>query len=112
MHSVNDNGTTLSPLDNNGDGCTPSPEHSTNQRRCIVCDRALSEARLSAMPTASKCVPCVQDSGDVPRIRRHDQIIGTLENQEVSSTYYKIPNAYLEKAIREENRRLMKTIAQ
>jgi hypothetical protein len=88
---------------NDGDGCSSGCPLPSDARLCIVCEREIPAARLRAMPTASKCVQCVQDSGDVPRLRRHDQLIGTLETGEVVSTYFKgEPNPYLQQVIKQQ----------
>jgi hypothetical protein len=87
---------------NNGDGWSSGHPLSSDTRLCIVCEREIPAARLRAMPTASKCVQCVQDSGDVPRLRRHDQLIGTLETGEVVSTYFKTANPYLQQVIKQQ----------
>jgi hypothetical protein len=62
------------------------------------------------MPTASKCVQCLQDSGDVPLLRRHDQLIGTLETGELVSTYYKHANPYLAKVIAEQRNKAFRFV--
>lgn len=70
-----------------------------SSRRCEECGRALSPKRLAAVPDADMCVPCLEQSGDVIKVRRLDENIGTPENPNVIQTYYKKPNQYLDKAI-------------
>lgn len=50
-------------------------------RICTVCSEAIPAARLKAKPGATHCVPCLEKSGDVPRLRRFDETSaqGTVE---------------------------------
>lgn len=67
-------------------------------RLCLSCSTAIPPARLKALPTASKCVRCLEREGDVPRLKRYDEYIGT-DGEEVVSTYFKKPTPYIAWAI-------------
>jgi len=60
-----------------------------------VCGDPITEARLKAIPTARQCVPCLEQAGDVPRLRRLDEVTneGTVE------TYF-IENPYISSSLR------------
>lgn len=65
-------------------------------RLCIHCDTEIPPARLKAMPTAASCVPCLEVTGDVAKIRRHDDHVGK-NGEEVVETFFKKPTPYIER---------------
>lgn len=60
-------------------------------RLCEGCDQPIPAKRLAAISGVRKCVACTEASGDVPRLRRFDEKVGS----ETVSTYFKNPNAYI-----------------
>jgi len=68
-------------------------------RLCSICTEPIPPARLKAMPTTSMCVSCVEATGDVPLLKRHDDYIGR-QGDDVVSTYYKGPNQYMDLAVK------------
>src|SRR5216683_7324609 len=51
----------------------PSTVAPTPTRPCAgPCGTFLSQARLRAMPSARLCVPCLEQAGDVPVLKRYD----------------------------------------
>jgi hypothetical protein len=80
---------------NGKEGVTPLPRPS---RLCEDCERPIPAKRLTAVPNAILCVPCLERSGDVARLRRLDEYIGK-EGEEVVETYF-TNNPYLKDAIR------------
>lgn len=70
-------------------------ESDEGARCCTTCTRPIPLNRLEAVPTASQCVECLENDGDVKHIRRYDEVV----NDEIVSTYYKTPNQYLKQTI-------------
>lgn len=64
-------------------GC-PVPSSKVTPRLCIVCEDPIPEKRLKAVPTATKCVPCKQETGDDPTYKRFDE----QQGEEVVSTMF------------------------
>lgn len=60
------------------ENCAPS------KIRCSSCGKLLSPARLQAKPNATQCVPCLEAAGDVPIIRRYDEV----NHETTHQTYY------------------------
>lgn len=56
------------------------------QRCCTTCGEPIPAKRLEVKPNATQCVPCLEASGDVARIRRYDQY--DSRNVLVAETYF------------------------
>lgn len=63
-------------------------------RLCEVCAEPIPPARLRAIPDTQVCVRCLEECGDVPLLRRHDDYFGK-EAEDFVSTYYH-SNLYLD----------------
>lgn len=61
------------------------------ERSCTLCGNEIAAARLRAVPHADMCVQCTEESGDVARLKRHDDWDMNMEHCE-STLYY--DNAY------------------
>ena len=70
-----------------------------SSRSCSNCGEPLSDARRKAMPLATRCVPCVEQSGDVVLLKRFDEKVGGVDVQ----TYFKKAGQYLERALERRN---------
>ncbi len=68
------------------------------ERLCAQCDEPIPLVRLKAMPTTAYCVACLESSGDVQLLKRHDDYIGR-HGDDVVSTYYKSPHQYMDVAV-------------
>lgn len=55
-------------------------------RMCKVCDVEIPAKRLAAQPNATMCVPCLEKSGDVRRLKRYDD--HDIHGEEVGQTYF------------------------
>jgi hypothetical protein len=64
-------------------------------RICIDCRLPIPGNRLSAVPNARRCTPCLELAGDVPKIRRYDE---TLPDGDVVEIQF-VHNPYIEKRI-------------
>jgi len=51
-------------------------------RTCYACHKPLSEARLKAVPSATRCVTCLCKQGDVPVYRNKGEYAYALENDD------------------------------
>lgn len=74
---------------------------STEIRGCIVCAAPIPEARLKALPTATKCIPCLLKEGDVLKLKRHDDHFGN--EGEIVEIYFKKPSHYVERTMQRLN---------
>lgn len=54
------------------------------QRLCTECFMPIPTARLLAKPDASMCVKCLEESGDVSLVKRHDEYVG----EELVSSFF------------------------
>jgi hypothetical protein len=72
---------------------------SFSDRRCTVCDEPLPTKRLVAMPTATECVPCLEQMGDVPKLKRYDEF--TKDGDRVETLFTQ--NALIEAQIDQIN---------
>ena len=59
---------------------------------CTECKQPIAEKRMKAMPSATQCVQCLEKLGDVPPIRRFDEV---GFDGEIISTFYE-HNSYVE----------------
>ena len=62
---------------------------------CAECGGLIPTKRLQAVPGATHCVPCLKRQGDVPRLQRLDQTVGTLEDYVTHEYLYSTPNQYM-----------------
>ena len=60
---------------------------------CITCGDEIPAKRLEIVPNTKFCVPCLTKAGDVPRMRRFDEV-GI--DGEINSTFY-VQNNYIER---------------
>jgi hypothetical protein len=67
-------------------------------RDCTVCGNPIPEKRIVANPKATECVPCLENLGDVPPLKRFDETVG----EEVYSTMFQ-KNVYIDKSIYHQN---------
>lgn len=51
------------------------------KRICHKCDQPIPVKRIAANPRAIYCVPCLNDMGDVPLMRRFDEAVGDDQAQ-------------------------------
>lgn len=51
-----------------------------------MCGELIAEARVQALPGTNMCITCVQEMGDVARIRRYDD--WDMNMEECSETLY------------------------
>lgn len=68
---------------------------STFSSICRVCGDPLTTARRLARPNAVECVACLENSGDVPRIRQYTE---TTRDGEVIATKF-VSNPRLERQL-------------
>jgi hypothetical protein len=64
-----------------------------------MCNDFIPLIRLKAKPDATECVPCLEQAGDVPRLKRFDQTTRDGERTEVLFTN----NASIEDELRRTN---------
>lgn len=86
------------PTVNTTDSSSPSSSAiATKTRICSgPCNTSIPQARLRAMPSARFCVPCQELLGDVPILRRYDDVGA---HGEVHQTYFTDDHA-IEKEMR------------
>lgn len=87
-----------------GEGVIPSPVVPSS---CAECGTALSARRLAAQPHATHCVPCLEQCGDVPLIKRFDDYYGT-EGEHCEEIYFR-HDAYIEDQIQATHRNFRPT---
>lgn len=71
----------------------------SSQTLCSGCGEPIPAKRLAAVPHAETCVPCLESSGDVPRIKRYDE--HTRDGDVVSTVFTK--NKQIEAQMRRVN---------
>lgn len=64
-------------------------------RRCAECGDELSARRLEAQPDATMCVKCLNDQGDVDKIKKFDDVV----NGEVVDEVFYTDDVYIQKQI-------------
>lgn len=70
-------------------------------RMCQNCNEAIPPKRLEAVPNAKLCVPCLEKSGDVPKLRRYDE---AASDGDTVQTYF-TDNKQIRSQITRNNRR-------
>jgi RNA polymerase-binding transcription factor DksA len=66
---------------------------------CTECGEPISAKRLAIFPNAEQCVPCLEQSGDIQKIKRYDEY--TPNGEVVSTTFTK--NRRIEAQMRRVN---------
>jgi hypothetical protein len=78
---------------------TPVPSKSSERMCAGDCGEPLSVKRLEANPAATFCVPCLEKAGDVPTIKRYDEV--TPDGDVVSTVF--TANKRIERQMRRTN---------